>query len=167
MLIRENKVNKIPITVSGEKKLRDELKSLKTKDRQEVIEAIATAREHGDLKENAEYHAARERQSFIEGRIKDIESTLSNAEIIDLTNINANGKVIFGSTVTVCDVETTHEISYKIVGDDEANIKQNLISYTSPIAKALIGKESGEVVIVKAPAGDRQFEIVDIKYLQD
>jgi len=158
-------MNKIPITVSGEKKLRTELKRLKTKERPEVIESIATAREHGDLKENAEYHAARERQSFIEGRIKNIESILSDAEVIDLTKINADGKVIFGSTVSICDAETENEISYKIVGDDEANIKQNLISYTSPIAKALIGKESGDVVIVNAPAGDREFEIVDIKYL--
>ena len=160
-------MHKIPITVSGEKKLREELKRLKAKDRPEVIELIAAAREHGDLKENAEYHAARERQSFIEGRIKDIESTLSDAEVIDLTNIDAGGKVIFGSTVSVCDSETKKEISYKIVGNDEANIKQNLISYTSPIAKALIGKESGDSVIVKAPVGDRQFEIVGIKYLQD
>ena len=138
-------LNKVPITVHGADLLQDELQDLKKNRRPKVIEAIADARAHGDLKENAEYHAAREEQGFIEGRISDIEAKLSNATIIDVTTMNANGKIIFGTTVDVCDEETGDELTYKIVGDDEADIKKNMISISSPIARALIGKEEGDV----------------------
>jgi transcription elongation factor GreA len=158
-------VNKVPITVRGAKKLQDELKQLKSVDRPAVIEAIASAREHGDLKENAEYHAAREQQGFIEGRIKDIEAKLGNATIIDVTTVNANGKVVFGATVDLADEETGDELSYQIVGEDEADIKNNMISVSSPIARALIGKEEGDVVEVQTPGGLRSLEIVEIKYI--
>ena len=158
-------MNKVPITVRGAQKLQDELLQLKTVDRPRVIDAIATAREHGDLKENAEYHAAREQQGFIEGRIKDIEGKLGNATIIDVTTVNANGKVVFGATVDVADEETGDELSYQIVGDDEADIKNNMISISSPIARALIGKEEGDVVEVQTPGGMRSLEIVEIKYI--
>lgn len=158
-------MNKVPITVRGAKKLQDELFQLKSVDRPQVIDAIATAREHGDLKENAEYHAAREQQGFIEGRIKDIEGKLSNATIIDVTKVNANGKVIFGATVDVADEETGDELTYQIVGDDEADIKNNMISVSSPIARALISKEEGDVVEIKTPGGLRSLEIVEIKYI--
>jgi transcription elongation factor GreA len=158
-------VNKVPITVRGAKKLQDELLQLKTVERPAVIEAIATARAHGDLKENAEYHAAREQQSFIEGRIKEIESKLGNANIIDVTTVNANGKVVFGATVNVADEETGDELTYQIVGEDEADIKNNMLSISSPIARALIGKEEGDVVEVKTPGGLRSLEIVEIKYI--
>ncbi len=158
-------MNKVPITVRGAKKLQDELQQLKSVERPKVIDAIATAREHGDLKENAEYHAAREQQSFIEGRIKDIEAKLSNANIIDVTTVNANGKVIFGATVDVADEETGDELTYQIVGDDEADIKNNMISISSPIARALIGKEVGEVAEVQTPGGLRALEIVEIRYI--
>lgn len=154
-----------PITVKGAKKLQDELFQLKSVDRPKVIENIAIAREHGDLKENAEYHAAREQQGFIEGRIKDIEGKLGNAVIIDVTTVNANGKVVFGSTVDVADEETGDELIYQIVGEDEANIKQNMISIGSPIARALIGKEEGDVVEIKTPGGLRSLEIVAIRYI--
>jgi transcription elongation factor GreA len=158
-------VNKIPITVKGAKKLQDELLQLKTVARPKVIEAIATAREHGDLKENAEYHAAREQQGFIEGRIKDIEGKLGNATIIDVTTVNANGKVIFGATVDVVDEETGEEMTYQIVGEDEADIKNNMISVGSPIARAMIGKEEGDLVEVQTPGGLRSLEIVEIRYI--
>jgi len=158
-------VNKVPITVQGAQKLQDELLQLKSVDRPKVIEDIATAREHGDLKENAEYHAAREQQGFIEGRIKDIEGKLGNATIIDVTTVNANGKVVFGATVDVADEETGDELTYQIVGEDEANIKNNKISIGSPIARALIGKEEGDVAEVKTPGGLRSLEIVDIQYI--
>lgn len=158
-------MNKAPITVQGAKKLQDELFQLKSVDRPRVIEAIATAREHGDLKENAEYHAAREQQGFIEGRIKDIEGKLGNAVIIDVTTVNANGKVVFGATVFVADEETGDEMTYQIVGEDEADIKNNMISIGSPIARALIGKEEGDVAEVKTPGGLRALEIVEIKYI--
>ena len=158
-------MNKVPITVRGAQKLQDELLQLKTVDRPRVIDARATAREHGDLKENAEYHAAREQQGFIEGRIKDIEGKLGNATIIDVTTVNANGKVVFGATVDVADEETGDELSYQIVGDDEADIKNNMISISSPIARALIGKEEGDVVEVQTPGGMRSLEIVEIKYI--
>jgi transcription elongation factor GreA len=158
-------VNKVPITVRGANKLQEELHQLKTVDRPRVIEAIATARAHGDLKENAEYHAAREQQSFIEGRIKDIEGKLGNANIIDVTTVNANGKVVFGATVDVVDDETGDELTYQIVGDDEADIKNNMISVSSPIARALIGKEEGDVAEVKTPGGLRSLEIVKIRYI--
>jgi transcription elongation factor GreA len=158
-------VNKVPITVKGAQKLQDELLQLKTVDRPRVIDAIATAREHGDLKENAEYHAAREQQGFIEGRIKDIEGKLGNATIIDVTTVNANGKVVFGATVDVADEETGDEMTYQIVGEDEASIKNNMISVGSPIARALIGKEEGDVAEVNAPGGLRSLEIVEIRYV--
>ena len=158
-------MNKVPITVRGAKNLQDELFQLKSVERPTVIEAIATAREHGDLKENAEYHAAREQQGFIEGRIKDIEGKLGNATIIDVTTVNANGKVIFGATVDVADEETGDEMTYQIVGEDEADIKKNMISVGSPIARALIGKEEGDVAEVKTPGGLRSFEIVEIRYI--
>jgi transcription elongation factor GreA len=158
-------VNKVPITVRGAKKLQDELQQLKSVDRPRVIDAIAEAREHGDLKENAEYHAAREQQGFIEGRIKDIESKLSHATIIDVTQVNANGKVVFGATVNVADEETGDEMTYQIVGDDEADLKNNMISISSPIARALIGKQEGEVAEVQTPGGLRSLEIVEIQYI--
>jgi transcription elongation factor GreA len=158
-------VNKVPITVRGAKKLQDELHQLKTVDRPRVIDAIAEAREHGDLKENAEYHAAREQQGFIEGRIKDIEAKLSHATIIDVTQVNANGKVVFGATVNVADEETGDEMTYQIVGDDEADLKNNMISISSPIARGLIGKQEGDIAEVQTPGGLRSLEIVEIQYI--
>ena len=156
---------KVPITARGAEKLRAELKELKSVARPRVIEAIAEAREHGDLKENAEYHAAREQQSFIEGRISEINGMLGNAQIIDVTAIQPTGKVIFGTTVELIDEESGEEITYQIVGEDEADIKQKMISVTSPIGRALIGKEEGDVVEVKAPAGVRSYEIVSVQHL--
>jgi len=158
-------MDKVPLTVRGAQKLQDELKKLKTEDRPRIIQAIATAREHGDLKENAEYHAAREQQSFCEGRIKDIEGKLSNAVIIDVTTLNANGKVVFGATVDLADENTGDEIRYQIVGDDEADIKNNKISISSPIARALIGKEEGDVAQVQTPGGVRALEIIEVHYI--
>lgn len=158
-------MNKSPMTIQGAEQLRNELKQLKTVARPKVIQAIAEAREHGDLKENAEYHAAREQQGFIEGRIAEIEGKLANAQIIDVTKINARGKVVFGSTVELMNVETEEEVSYKIVGDDEADIKANLISISSPIARALIGKEEGDVAIVQAPGGEKEYEVLEVKYV--
>jgi transcription elongation factor GreA len=158
-------MNKVPITARGAEKLQKELQQLKTVDRPRVIEAIAEARAHGDLKENAEYHAAREQQGFIEGRIKDIEGKLSNATIIDVTTMQADGKVIFGSTVSLADEETGDELEYQIVGEDEADIKNNKISYSSPIARALIGKTEGDVTEVQTPGGIRSLEIVEVKYI--
>ena len=157
-------MNKFPLTVRGEKMLMDELKKLKTEDRPRIIEAIAVAREHGDLKENAEYHAAREQQSFCEGRIKEIEGKLSNSTVIDVTTLNANGKVVFGATVDLSDEETGDEITYQIVGEDEADIKANMISVGSPIARALIGKQEGDVAEVQTPGGVRSLEIVEVRY---
>ena len=158
-------MNKVPITVNGAKILQEELVRLKTKERPIVIEAIAVARAHGDLKENAEYHAAREQQSFIEGRIKDIEGKLGDATIIDVTTIDANGKIVFGTTVVVADEDTGDEVTYQIVGEDEADIKANKISISSPIARALIGKERDDVVEVQTPGGVRNLEIVEVKYI--
>ncbi len=158
-------MNKVPITVNGAESLQTELKQLKGTDRPKVIEAIAEARAHGDLKENAEYHAAREQQGFIEGRIKNIEAKLSNATIIDVTAVNADGKVVFGATVEVADEETGDELSYQLVGEDEADIKINKISISSPIARALIGKEEGDVAQVQTPGGLRSLEIVEVKYI--
>lgn len=158
-------MSQVPITVRGAKALQDELFQLKSVDRPAVIEAIATAREHGDLKENAEYHAAREQQGFIEGRIQDIENKLGNATIIDVTAVNANGKVIFGATVDVVDEETGDEMTYQIVGEDEADIKNNMISIGSPIARALIGKVEGDVAEITTPGGLRSLEIVEIRYV--
>jgi transcription elongation factor GreA len=157
-------MNKVPLTVRGAAKLHEELRKLKTEDRPRIINAIAEARAHGDLKENAEYHAAREQQSFAEGRIKEIEAKLSNATIIDVTTINADGKVVFGATVIVADEKTGDEVTYQIVGDDEANIKKNMISISSPIARALIGKAEGDVAVVQTPGGVRNLEIVEVRY---
>ena len=158
-------MSKVPLTVRGAEKLRDELQELKSVARPKVIEAIAEARAHGDLKENAEYHAAREQQGFIEGRISDIEAKLSNAHIIDVTALNAGGKVVFGATVSLVEEESGEEVTYQIVGDDEADIKQNMISVNSPIARALIGKEEGDVAEVRAPAGIKNYEIVEVRYI--
>ncbi len=156
--------DKVPLTVRGAEKMRAELNELKTVQRPKVIQAIAEAREHGDLKENAEYHAAREQQGFIEARIKDLEGKLSNAQIIDVTQLDAGGKIVFGATVDVVDVETDEEFTYQIVGEDEADIKQGLISVTSPIARALIGKRVDDVADVKTPKGNRELEILDVRY---
>ncbi len=158
-------MSKVPLTAAGAVKLREELQRLKSVERPRVINAIAEARAHGDLKENAEYHAAKEQQSFIEGRIADIESKLSNAQIIDVTTLNASGRVVFGTTVDLVDAESGDEVTYQIVGDLEADIKQGKISVSSPIARALIGKEEGEVAIVKAPVGDRHYEIMAVRYI--
>ncbi|MCC5858146.1 MAG: transcription elongation factor GreA [Ectothiorhodospiraceae bacterium] len=158
-------MSKVPLTVRGAEKLREELNRLKYKERPRIIEAIAEARAHGDLKENAEYHAAREQQSFVEGRIKEIEAKLSNAQIIDVTQLNANGKVVFGATVDLVDEETGEEFTYRIVGEDEADIKEGMISVQSPIARALIGKEEGDVASVQAPGGIREYEIIAVRYV--
>jgi transcription elongation factor GreA len=158
-------MSQIPMTVQGAQRLRDELHELKTVKRPAIIEAIAEAREHGDLKENAEYHAAREAQGFCEGRIQDIEAKLSNAQIIDISKLNNNGKVIFGSTVTILNLDSEEEVTYKIVGDDEADIKNNLISVNSPIARGLIGKNQDDVVNITTPSGVVEFEITDVQYL--
>ncbi|HEC85207.1 MAG: transcription elongation factor GreA [Candidatus Parabeggiatoa sp. nov. 2] len=158
-------MNKSPMTTRGAQKLRDEVHKLKTEDRPNVIQAIAEARALGDLKENAEYHAAREQQSFIEGRIIEVDGKLANAQIIDVTKLNAKGKVVFGTTVELMNVETEQEITYQIVGDDEADIKAHLISISSPIARALIGKEEGDVAVVQAPGGKKEYEILEVKYI--
>ena len=157
-------MNKVPVTVRGHGLLEEELKRLKSVDRPQVIRAIAEAREHGDLKENAEYHAAKEQQGFIEGRIKELEGKLSNLQVIDVTAVDARGKIIFGSTVELIDEDDGKEIVYKIVGEDEADIKTGLISYTSPIARALIGKNEGDVVSFSAPGGEKQYEVVEVRY---
>lgn len=154
-----------PITLKGAARLRDELEHLKSVKRPRVIAAIAEAREHGDLKENAEYHAAREEQGFIEGRIKQLEGELSNAEIIDTSKLNAGSKVVFGATVTMADVDTDEEKMYQIVGDLEADIKLGLIAISSPVARALIGKLEGDTVAIDAPAGQREYEIISVQYL--
>lgn len=154
-----------PLTKAGAERLRLELAKLKTDDRPKVIAAIAEARAHGDLKENAEYHAAREQQGFIEGRIQLLESTISHAQIIDIEKLNPGDRVVFGATVTLSDEETAEETIYQIVGDVEADIKHNRIAVSSPIARALIGQEVGEVVVVRAPAGDREYEIIDVEYM--
>ena len=158
-------MSKVPLTAKGAEQLRDELKRLKSQERPRVIQAIADAREHGDLKENAEYHAAREQQGFIEGRIREIEAKLSNAQVIDVTRVDAGGKVVFGSTVVIEDVEAGTEVTYQIVGEDEADIKSGRISVASPIARALIGKVEGDVAVVNAPGGDKEYEIVEVKYI--
>jgi transcription elongation factor GreA len=157
-------MSKLPITRTGAQKLREELQRLKTHERPRVIQAIAEARSHGDLSENAEYHAAREQQGFIEGRIAEIEGKLSNAQVIDVRTVNANGKVVFGATVELIHIETEQSVCYQIVGEDEADIKANLISIRSPIARALIGKEAGDVIVVNAPAGKMEYEILEVRY---
>ena len=153
------------MTLRGAERLRQELKQLKSEARPNVIKAIAEARAHGDLSENAEYHAAREQQSFIEGRINDIESRLSNCEIIDVTRLTVTGRVVFGATLELSDEESGAKVKYQLVGDDEANIKAGLLSVSSPIARALIGKSEGDVVDVTVPGGTRSYEIVSVKYV--
>jgi transcription elongation factor GreA len=157
-------MNKEPMTVRGHELLQQELKKLKGTDRPAVIKAIAEARAHGDLKENAEYHAAKDQQGFIEGRIKELEGKLSNFQVIDVTEIDAGGKVIFGSTVRLLEDDSGKEIVYRIVGQDEADIKTGLISYTSPIARALISKSEGDIVKFKAPDGTKSYEIIEVSY---
>lgn len=157
-------MNKIPMTVIGADALRDELHHLKTVKRPEIVSSIADAREHGDLKENAEYHAAREQQGFCEGRIQDIEGKLSNAQIIDITKIPNNGKVIFGVTVTLLNIDTDDEVTYQIVGDDESNIKESRISVNSPIARALIGKMVDSEVEVTTPGGMVEYEVISVEH---
>ena len=157
-------MKRTPMTLRGAERLRVELKQLKSEARPNVIKAIAEARAHGDLSENAEYHAAREQQSFIEGRINDIENRLSNSEVIDVTKLTASGRVVFGSTIELED-QDRNKVVYQLVGDDEANIKQGLLSVSSPIARALIGKSEGDVVDVTVPGGTRSYEIVSVKYL--
>ena len=155
----------IPMTARGAENLRIELDHLKTVRRPEIVASIAVAREHGDLKENAEYHAAREEQGFCEGRVQDIEWKLSNCQIIDVTKIANNGRVIFGCTVKIYNTETEEEITYNLVGDDEANIKENRISINSPIARGLVGKSVDDVAMVKTPGGAIEFEIVSVEYI--
>ena len=157
-------MEKTPMTARGAEALREELNKLKGEDRPRVIQAIAEAREHGDLKENAEYHAAREQQGFIEGRIQEIEGKLGNAQIIDPTTLNAGGKVVFGATVDLLDIDSDEEVTYQVVGEDESDIKLGRISITSPIARALIGKEVDDVAEVQAPGGVREYEILEVRY---
>jgi transcription elongation factor GreA len=158
-------MKRVPITLRGAESLRIELRKLKSEDRPNVIKAIAEARAHGDLSENAEYHAAREQQGFIEGRIQEIDFKLGSAEIIDVTSMPATGKVIFGCTVDLEDEDTGAKVTYQIVGEDEADIRASRISFGSPIARALIGKEEGDVVEVAAPGGTRSYEIVAVRYI--
>jgi len=155
-----------PITSTGAERLRAELTNLKNVERPKITEAIAVAREHGDLKENAEYHAAREQQSFMEGRIQEVEAALSNSEVIDVSMVGANAgdRIVFGATVKLYDIGEDKEVTYQIVGEIEADIKQNLISVTSPIARALIGKSQDDVADVQAPGGIREYEILEVKY---
>ncbi|MBT8476264.1 MAG: transcription elongation factor GreA [Alphaproteobacteria bacterium] len=157
-------MSKVPMTVRGFELLHEELKKLKGLDRPTVIRAIAEARAHGDLKENAEYHAAKEQQGFIEGRIKEIEGKLSHVQVIDVTAIDARGRIVFGSTVELIEESSGKEITYRIVGEDEADIKNGLISYTSPIARALISKNEGDVVDFVAPDGEKSYEVIDVRY---
>ena len=154
-----------PMTLRGAQRLREELEELKSVKRPAVIEAIAEARAHGDLKENAEYHAAREQQSFIEGRIKQLEGELSHADVIDVAKLNAGDKVVFGATVTIADTETDEEKRYQIVGDLEADIKQGLIAISSPVARAMIGKHEGDSISIDAPGGTRDYDIVSVEYI--
>jgi len=157
-------MSQVPVTAAGAVRLKEELKELKSVKRPAVIEAIAVAREHGDLKENAEYHAAREQQGFIEGRIKELESVLSNAQIIDITKLPKSGRVVFGCTVDLIEVESEEEVSYQIVGDVEADINEKRIAVSSPIARALIGKEEGEDIVFEAPGGTKEYEITAVHY---
>jgi len=158
-------MTKVPMTVGGAEKLRTELNKLKTTQRPKISAAIAEAREHGDLKENAEYHAAREQQSFCEGRITEIESKLAEAEVIDVTKIDPSSRVIFGTTVTLYNLNTNESVTYQIVGEDEADVPSGKISVASPIARSVMGKTEGEEVTVKAPAGDVQYEIEEVEYI--
>lgn len=158
-------MKRVPLTQTGAEKLRDELTKLKQVERPRIIEAIAEARAHGDLKENAEYHAAREQQGLTEARIRDLESQLSHAEIIDVSRLDPGSRVVFGATVTLVDEDSGEEKTYQIVGDLEADMKQNKLSISSPVARALIGREEGDVVEVDAPGGRRQYEIAEVKYV--
>ncbi len=158
-------MDKEPITKNGLEKLKKELEILKTVERPKIVEAISEARSHGDLKENAEYHAAKEQQAKIEGRVLSIDDTIARANVIDVTKLDNNGKVIFGSTITVEDLETKKKIKYKLVGKDEADINLNLIYFKSPIGKALIGKDCNDLVSVKTPSGERNFEILKVDYI--
>lgn len=153
----------IPMTAEGYRALREELDRLKKVERHKIVSEIETARAHGDLKENAEYHAAKEKQSFVEGRIKEIEIKLANAEVIDVTKLNGD-RVMFGATVTIYDFDSDEEVNYKIVGDDESDLKHNKISFSSPIARALIGKSEGDETTIKAPGGDRVVEIIEVEF---
>ncbi len=157
-------MNKVPMTVRGAELLREELKRLKSTDRPQVIQAIAEARAHGDLKENAEYHAAKEQQGFLEGRIKEIEGKLSNIQVIDVTTVDAKGRIVFGSTVELFEEATEEKKIYKIVGEDEADIKTGMISFSSPIARALIGKNEGDEVTFSAPGGEKHYEVISVRY---
>ena len=157
-------MNQVPMTVTGERKLREELEHLKSVERPRIVNAIAEAREHGDLKENAEYHAAREQQGFCEGRIQEINAKLANAQVIDIAKLPASDKVVFGTTVHLINVDTEESVVYRIVGDDEADVHAGLISINSPIARAVIGKEIGDEVVVKTPNGDVDYEIDDVEY---
>jgi transcription elongation factor GreA len=161
----EINMEKEPITINGLQNLKSELENLKNVQRPKVVEAIAEARSHGDLKENAEYHAAKEQQALIESRVIAINDLIARANVIDVTKIENNGKVIFGATVKLKDLETEKKITYKLVGQDEADIKKNLIFFKSPIGKALVGKDKGEMVIVNTPSGEKNFEILDVEYI--
>lgn len=156
--------DKVPLTAEGAEKLRNELKKLKSEDRPRVVDAIATARAHGDLKENAEYHAAKDQQGLIEARIRDIEAKLQNAQVIDVTTLSPSGRVVFGATVQLADADGS-EARYRIVGEEEADIKNGLLSISSPIARALIGKEEGDTVTVETPGGQREYEITEVQYV--
>ena len=158
-------MTKVPMTIRGAELLREELAKLKSDDRPKVIQAIAEARAHGDLKENAEYHAAKDQQGFIEARIKQIEAKLSNTHIVDVTTVDAKGKIVFGATVDLLDVQSDQESTYKIVGEDEANINEGLISFTSPIARAMIGMSEGDEVFFSAPGGEKHFEVIKVRYV--
>ena len=158
-------MNKVPLTVRGEELMKEELQRLKSVERPRVIEAIAEARSHGDLSENAEYDAAKERQGFVEGRIADLEAKLSNSQVIDPSALEIDDRIVFGATVGLIDLETDESVCYQIVGDDEADIKQGKVSVSSPIARALIGKYEGDVAEVQAPGGVREYEIVSVQYI--
>lgn len=158
-------MNKVPVTVHGVELLKEELQRLRSVERPAVIEALAEARLHGDLSENAEYDAARERQAFVEGRIAELESKLSNVQVINPAELDADGRVVFGATVDLTDLETDENVTYQIVGDDEADIKQGKVSVNSPLARALIGKEAGDIAEVMAPGGVREYEIIDVNYI--
>ena len=158
-------MSKIPITARGAEKIREQLNKLKTRDRPSIVAAIAEARAHGDLSENAEYHAAREQQSFIEGRIATLEQTLADAQIIDITTIKADGKVVFGATIELMNLDNDKKVTYQIVGEEEADLNHGLVSISSPIARALIGKEAGDIAEVNAPGGVIEYEILDVKYV--
>lgn len=158
-------MTKFPLTQHGADALKAELTQLKGTDRPAVIKAIAEARAHGDLKENAEYHAAREQQGFIEGRIQEIEGKLSNSQVIDVTKLNPEGRIVFGTTVKLTNLENSDEVNYQIVGEDEADLENGKISVGSPISRALIGKEEGDVAVVKAPSGDIEYEIIEVLYI--